>query len=81
MKFKIQNIETLIVFFNKHFDKISDKEYSEICYETLQVFTDKKPKTKEEAITKIRAYWNFIKSQPTEYEKPLFLFDEAENLN
>ena len=80
MKFKIQNIETLIVFFNKHFDKISDKEYSEICYETLQVFTDKKPKTKEAAITKIRTYCNFIKSQPTEYEKPLFFFDETENL-
>ena len=81
MKFKIQNIETLIVFFNKHFDKISDAEYSQICFETLQVFTDKKPKTKEEAIAKIRTYWNFIKSQPTENEKPLFLFDEAENLN
>ena len=81
MKFKIQNIETLIVFFNKHVDKISDKEYSEIIYSTLEVFTDKKPKTKEEAITKIRTYWNFIKSQPTENEKPLFLFDEAENLN
>jgi hypothetical protein len=50
MKFKIQNIETLIVFFNKHFDKISDAEYSQICFETLQVFTDKKPKTKEAAI-------------------------------
>ena len=47
MKFKIQNIETLIVFFNKHFDKISDKEYSEIIYSTLEVFTDKKPQTKE----------------------------------
>ena len=81
MKFEIKNIETLIVFFNKHFDKISDKEYSEIIYSTLEVFTDKKPQTKEEAITKIRTYWNFIKSQPTEYEKPLFLFDEAENIN
>ena len=81
MKFRIQNIETLIVFFNKHFDKISDKEYSEIIYSTLEVFTDKKPKTKEEAITKIRTYWNSIKAQPTEYEKPLFFFNEAENLN
>ena len=81
MKFEIKNIETLIVFFNKHFDKISDKEYSQICYETLQVFTDKKPKTKEAAINKIRTYWNFIKSQPTENEKPLFFFNEAENLN
>ena len=81
MKFKIQNIETLIVFFNKHFDKISDKEYSEICYETLQVFTDKKPQTKEAAINKIRTYWNWTKQQPTENEKPLFFFDEAENLN
>ena len=51
MKFRIQNIETLIVFFNKHFDKISDKEYSEIIYSTLEVFTDKKPQTKDEAIT------------------------------
>lgn len=81
MKFKIQNIETLIVFFNKHFDKISDKEYSEIIYSTLEVFTDKKPTTKDEAINKIRTYWNFIKAQPTEYEKPLFFFNEAENLN
>ena len=81
MKFKIQNIETLIVFFNKHFDKISDKEYSEIIYSTLEVFTDKKPQTKDEAITKIRTYWSFIKAQPTEYEKPLFFFNEAENLN
>jgi hypothetical protein len=81
MKFEIKNIETLIVFFNKHFDKISDKEYNEIIYSTLEVFTDKKPKTKEEAIAKIRTYWNFIKSQPTENEKPLFFFNEAENLN
>lgn len=81
MKFEIKNIETLIVFFNKHFDKISDKEYNDIVYSTLQVFTDKKPRTKEEAITKLRAYWNFLKSQPPEYEKPLFFFDEAENLN
>ena len=81
MKFEIQNIETLIVFFNKHFDKISDKEYSQICYETLQVFTDKKPKTKEVAITKIRTYWNWTQSEPTEHEKPLFFFDENENLN
>ena len=81
MKFEIKNIETLIVFFNKHFDKISDKEYSEIIYSTLQVFTDKKPQTKDEAINKIRTYWNFIKAQPSDYEKPLFFFDEAENLN
>jgi hypothetical protein len=81
MKFEIKNIETLIVFFNKHFDKISDKEYNDIVYSTLQVFTHKKPRTKEEAITKLRAYWNFLKSRPTEYEKPLFFFDEAENLN
>jgi len=81
MKFKIQNIETLIVFFNKHFDKISDAEYSQICYETLQVFTDKKPKTKDEAITKIRTYWNLTQSEPTDNEKTLFFFDEAENLN
>ena len=67
MKFEIKNIETLIVFFNKHF-------------ETLQVFTDKKPQTKHEAINKIRTYWNWIKAQPTEYEKPLFFFDETENL-
>ena len=80
MKFEIKNIETLIVFFNKHFDKISDKEYNEIIYSTLQVFTDKKPQTKDEAINKIRTYWNFIKSQPSEYEKPLFFFDETENL-
>ena len=80
MKFDIKNIETLIVFFNKHFDKISDKEYSQICFETLNVFTDKKPKTKDEAINKICSYWNWTKQQPAEDEKPLFFFDENENL-
>ena len=68
------------MFFNKHFDKISDKEYSQICLETLNVFTDKKPKTKGEAINKIRTYWNWTKQQPTDNEKPLFFFDDNENL-
>jgi len=66
MKFEIKNIETLIVFFNKHFDKISDKEYNEIIYSTLEVFTDKKPQTKDEAINKILTYWNWTQSEPTD---------------
>lgn len=78
MKFEIKNIETLIVFFNKHFDKISDKEYSQICYETLQVFTDKKPKTKELAISKVKEIWNWIETHPKDWERPLFFLDEAQ---
>lgn len=81
MKFEIKNIETLIAFFNRNFDNISDKEYKYIIQETLQIYADNKPPTKEEAINKIKAIWKWIKSHPPDWERPFFFLDEAENLN
>lgn len=80
MKFEIKNIETLIVFFNKHFDKISNKEYQYIIYETLQVFSDDKPKTKELAIAKVKEIWSWIETHPKDWERPLFFLDEEQSL-
>lgn len=81
MKIEIKNIETLIAFFNRNFDNISNKEYKEIILSTLQIYADDKPQTKQEAINKIKAIWTFIKSRPSDWERPFFFLDETNDID
>jgi len=69
---RITNIDQLIEFLDKNFDKITDKEYQNILRSTLNVYVGNKPQ-KHEALTTIKEYYNFIHTLPIGYELPLFL--------
>lgn len=76
MKFKIKNLATLIAFIDKSFDQISDHDFNDICLSTMGVYTNGKASTKEETITKVTEFWNYVNSQPANAERPLFIIYE-----
>ena len=62
----LSNPQTLIDFINTNFERLTNKQYSEILERTLQVYVNKPP-TKNEAIELIVSY-----SSMSIQNRPLF---------
>jgi hypothetical protein len=62
----LSNPQTLIDFMNSNFERLTNKQYSEILERTLQVYAEKPP-TKNEAIELIVGY-----SSMSIQNRPLF---------
>ena len=62
----LSNPQTLIDFINYNFERLTNKQYSEILERTLQVYVNK-PQTKREAIELIVSY-----SSMSIQNRPLF---------
>jgi hypothetical protein len=72
---KIENIDELVKFINNNFDKITEDDYYNICWQSLGLITNK-PKSVTEAIHEITKFYDIIKDIPEGYEKP-FMFIEG----
>lgn len=62
----LSNPQTLINFIDSNFDRLTNKQYSEVLEHTLQVYVEKPP-TKNEAIELIVSY-----SSMSIQNRPLF---------
>jgi hypothetical protein len=70
---KIENVNNLLKFLRENWDSISDKTYNEILFESLNVFEVGKRETYENSEKLILKYVDFVSSQPSNWEKPIFL--------
>ena len=70
---KIENVETLLKFLRENWNNISDKNYNEILLKTLNVYEGGKRETYEETEQLILKYIEFIDSNPSHWEHPIFL--------
>ena len=70
---KIENVNNLLKFLRENWDSISDKTYNEILFESLNVFEVGKRETYEKSEKLILKYVDFVSSQPSNWEKPIFL--------
>lgn len=70
---KIDNVNTLLNFLRENWTTISDETYNEILFESLNVYEVGKRETYENTERLILKYVEFINSQPSHWEKPIFL--------
>ena len=70
---EIRKIEDLIEFIDLNFDRITDRQYQELCSRCLQLYEYKKPKTKIKAIDRILDLYAFTKNFDSVTEMPLFV--------
>ena len=70
---KIESINDLLEFIETKYEKLSDKNYVDLCRSTMQLYEYKKPDTKEKALTRIKELNNFANSYSSVHELPLIL--------
>ena len=70
---KIDNLETLLKFLRENWNNISDKNYNEILLKTLNVYEGGKRESYEITEQLILKYIEFIDSNPSHWENPIFL--------
>ena len=73
MNVVIETTEDLLNFLKKNWNTISDNAYNAILFETLSCYHIGNRTTYEETEKLILKYVDFVSSQPSHYEKPLFL--------
>ncbi len=71
---KIENIDELVKFINNNFDKITEDDYYNICWQSIGLIT-RKPETVTEAIHEITKFYDIIKDIPPGWEKPFMLIE------
>ena len=70
---EIRKIEDLIEFIDKNYNRISDKQYQELCAKCLQLYEYNKPDTKEKTIDRILDLYAFAQNYKSVKEMPLFV--------
>ena len=69
----IQTIDELLDFIDTNYEKLSDKNYVDLCRSTMQLYEYKKPDTKEKALTRIKELYSLNQKYTSVQEMPLFL--------
>ena len=69
----IQTIDELLDFINTNYEKLSDKNYVDLCRSTMHLYEYKKPDTKEAAIKRITELYSFSLNYQSVQDMPLFL--------
>ena len=72
----IQTIDELLDFIDTNYEKLSDKNYVDLCRSTMQLYEDKKPDTKEKALIRIQELYEFTSSYENLTDTPLFLLND-----
>lgn len=70
---KIDNVNTLLKFLRENWNSISNETYNEILLQSLNVYEAGKRESYERSEQLILKYIEFINSQPSNWEKPIFL--------
>ena len=70
---KIESINDLLEFIETKYEKLSDKNYVDLCRSTMQLYEFKMPDTKEKALQRIRELYTFTQSYSSVQELPLFM--------
>ena len=70
---RLETIDELLDFIDTNYEKLSDKNYVDLCRSTMQLYEYKKPDTKEKALTRIKELNNFANSYSSVHELPLFM--------
>ena len=70
---EIRKIEDLIEFIDLNFDRITDRQYQEICSKCLQLYEYRKPDTKQKTIDRILDLYAFSQNFDSVKEMPLFV--------
>ena len=69
----IQTIDELLDFIDTNYEKLSDKNYVDLCRSTMQLYEYKKPDTKEKALTRSKEVYSLNQKYTSVQEMPLFL--------
>ena len=69
----IQTIDELLYFIETNYEKLTDKNYIDLCKGTMHLYEYDKPDTKEKALQRIRELYTFTQSYSSVQELPLFM--------
>ena len=69
----IQTIDELLDFIETNYEKLSDKNYVDLCRSTMQLYEFEKPSTKEATLKRIQELYEFTSSYENLTDTPLFL--------
>ena len=70
---RIETIDELLDFIDTNYEKLSDKNYVDLCRSTMQLYEYKKPDTKEKALERINELYSLNQKYTSVQEMPLFL--------
>ena len=69
----IQTIDELLDFIETNYDKLSDKNYVDLCRSTMHLYEYRKPSTKEKTLERIKKLYELNQKYDSVTELPLFL--------
>jgi len=70
---EIRKIEDLVEFIDLNFDKITHRQYQELCSSCLHLYEYRKPDTKQKTIDRVLDLYAFSKNFDSVKEMPLFV--------
>ena len=73
MSIPIETIDELLDFIDTNYERLTEKAYNDLIWNTMSVFIMQTPKNKKEALTQIEYTYNWIQSYPSTHELPLFI--------
>ena len=73
---RIENINELLQFIDKNYDKLSSINYVDLLRETLGVYVHSKPSDKQTALNEIQEFNEYLKTFSNNQELPLFIENE-----
>jgi len=75
-RMSIETIDELLDFIDTNYEKLSDKNYVDLCRSTMYLYEYKKPDTKEATLNRIQDLYEYRLSYEHLTETPLFLMNE-----
>ena len=69
----IETIDELLDFIETNYERLTEKAYNDLIWNTMSVFIMQTPKNKKEALIQIEDTYNWIQSYPSTQELPLFM--------
>ena len=69
----IQTIDELLDFIDTNYERLTEKVYNDLIWNTMSVFIMQTPKNKKDALTQIEDTYDWIQSYPSTQELPLFM--------
>ena len=70
---RLETIDELLDFIDTNYERLTEKSYNNLIWNTMSVFIMQTPKNKKEALTQIEDTYNWIQSYPSTRELPLFI--------
>ena len=73
---RIQTIDELLDFIDTNYERLTDKNYVDLCRSTMHLYEFKMPDTKEATLKRIQVLYEFTSSYENLTDTPLFLLND-----